>query len=269
MPDTKTEQLIAESIALLNGAGFKEIADVADAAELVGETAVVQPLYAGEMLVAYFIGARESTDAIAQEKLVTLKTKIGESFNNDDLKSLCFELNIPYEDLDATTLESRILSLIGFAQRNGRLADLTNYCRRNRDHITWPDFPNVQEVAIQPQDQLAVIVSINHHVLKPTAAFLAAKKIACNFLLITTSANFDQVVWLPDDRQWGPAVVDFYKAMHKAPQVKRHFFFAAPVPLAFAIGTAWGLVKTGDDLYHWDGSKYVPVMTTTRDWKGS
>lgn len=269
MSNTKTEQLIAESIALLNKSGFKTIADVANAADLVGETAVVQPLHVGEMLVAYLIGVRESTEAITQEKLVALKTKMGESFSNDDLKSLCFELHIQYEDLDATTLDSRILSLIGYAQRNGRLADLANYCRYSRNHITWPDFPNLQEVAVHPQEELAVIISVNHHVLEPAATFLAAKNIKCNFLLITTSSNFEHAVWLPDNRQWGPAVADFYKAMHKAPQVKRHFFFAAPVPFAFAIGAAWGLVKTGDDLYHWDGGQYVPVMTTTRDWKGS
>ncbi len=270
MKETKINQLITESVSLLNQSGFNTIADVANAPDLVGETAVIHPLHAGDMLAAYYIGARQSTEAIEQEKLVALKSKMHDAFNNNDLQTLCFELNIRYEDLDANTLDSRIRSLIEFGQRNGRLSDIANYCQRNRDHITWPDFPDVQDVVIQPQDDLAVVVAINQLTAFNAAAdYLAVQNIPCNYLLLTTSAAYDQSVWLPENQKWGPAVVDFHRAMRKTKTAKRHFFFAAPLPYLFAIGTSWSLVSTGDELYHWDGKKYVHVMTTTRQWKGS
>lgn len=267
MSTPMTQQVAENGIALLRASGFKQLSDVA-AADLVGETAVVHPLHVGDMLVAYYIGVREPIEDVEQEKLVALKTKMQDAFNDNDLQNLCFELNIRYEDLEANTLDGRIRSLIAFAQRNGRLADLTNYCRRNRTHTTWPDFPNVQGIKIQPQDELAVVVAINQLALKDAAAYLVDKNIACNFLLLTTSAAYDQVKWLPENQKWGPAVIDFYHALQKAPPAKRHFFFAAPLPYVFAIGTSWALTTTGDDLYHWDGNKYIHVMTTAREWKG-
>ncbi|MCB9422742.1 MAG: hypothetical protein H6667_23280 [Ardenticatenaceae bacterium] len=269
MTNTKTEKLIAESISLLNKSGFKAIADVANAADLVGETAVVYPLHVGEMLVAYYIGARQSTEDIEQKNLIVLKSKMLEAFNDNDLKNLCFELNIHYEDLGEDTRDGRIRSLIEFAQRNGRLAGVTSYCRHNRNHIIWPNFPDLQEVVMQPQDDLAVIVAINQlTAFKSAADYLAAQNISCNYLLLTTSAAYDQPVWLPENQKWGPAVVDFHRAMQKTQTAKRHFFFAAPLPYVFAIGTSWALVSTGDELYHWDGKEYVHVMTTAREWRG-
>ncbi len=268
---TTTNAYLQEAVHLLNSSGFTDLEKVKSGQELAGETAVVHPLHVGQMLVSYLIGERDTYRDIEHETLVTFKQNLKTAFNNNDLKTVCFELNIPYEDLGAETHDGRIQELIEYGQRHGRLADLVTYCRRERTHIVWPQFPIVNTLAIKPKSNLAIVISINQRALELAADHLAEIQKDCNFVLLTTTPDYSRIQWLPHDRDWQPAVQDFYQTMQhgtlRIPRIRRHFFFATPLPYAFAIGCAWGLVYQGDQLYHWAGSSYVRVLTSTRDWK--
>lgn len=258
---------IQEAITLLNHSGFAQFADVNPKQNLTGQTAVVQPIHIGQMLLAYQMGEIDTYHNVAQESFVNFRKALEGTFNDDDLHALCFDLNIEYENLPGKTMNQRLLELIDYGKRNGLLADLVAYCRRERPYTVWPDFPNVKTITARPKDELAVVICITHLVLQRVADFLMGQGTDCNYLLIATSPDYAKAAWLPEDQKWGPAVSDFYQIMQKATAQKRHFFFAAPNPYVFAIGAAWGLVNDGDELYHWDGAKYVHVMTSAREWK--
>jgi hypothetical protein len=265
---TETNTFISEAIPLLHNSGFKQFEDVTIGKDLVGSTAVVRPLHVGNMLVSYLIGERDTYRDLAHEMIVSFKRNLKKAFNDNDLKALCFDLNIPYEDLGSDTHNGRIQDLIEYGQRHGRLAELTAYCRQHRPHLVWPDFPIVQSVSMKTKEELAVVVCINQLALQPAADYLSTHQIDCTYLLLTTVPDYSGVKWLPKDDDWSPAVQDFYLTMQKVLKARRHFFFAAPLPYVFAIGCAWSLVNDGDELYHWDGSQYVHVMTSSRQWKG-
>lgn len=258
---------IQEAITLLNNSGFAQLADVNPSQNLIGQTAVVRPVHIGQMLVAYLIGEIDTYHNVAQEPFKRLKKELEAAFDDTDLRSLCFELNIKYENLPGKTHREHLLELIDYGRRHGLLADLVTYCRKERPHVVWPDFPIVKTVSLKPKEELAVVVCISRRAMSDVAQFLTEKGTDCNYLLITSEPDYSKAAWLSKDKKWEPAVEDFYQIMQKAPGKKRHFFFAAPNPFVFAIGSVWSLVHDGDELYHWDGSSYVHVITSSRDWK--
>jgi hypothetical protein len=58
LPITNTQQVAQEGIDLLHHSGFCLFSNVTLRQDLVGDTAVVRPLYIGQMLVSYLIGER-------------------------------------------------------------------------------------------------------------------------------------------------------------------------------------------------------------------
>lgn len=67
---------------------------------------------------------------------VDLRNALVQYFNLDELKNLCFELGIVYENLGGLGLESRALALVQYAQRHGlydRLVVLVQYARPHLD----------------------------------------------------------------------------------------------------------------------------------------
>lgn len=267
---------IQDAVRQLNQSGFTQFNDVEKDEELVGKTAVIRPLHIGKLLISYFIGERDTYRDIKQEALNTFRQDVKQAFNDDELEDLCYELNIPFEDLEANSHSGRVRELLKYGERHGRLAEISDYCHHQRNHISWPQFPILQESAIKPKKNLAVVVSINNPALETAADYLAENQIACNYVLITTVPDYSTSKWLPNQGDWDPAVQDFHQTMQhqalKIPRVRRHFFLAVPVPFAFALGCTWGLVHQGDSLYHWTGSKeegsnYQHVMTSTREWK--
>lgn len=72
--------------------------------------------------------------------LVQIRNLITDTFDREEIRSLCFELGIKYDDLRGETLFTRIESLISRMNREGRLDDLLNFCAYKRPKIDWPNF---------------------------------------------------------------------------------------------------------------------------------
>ena len=65
-----------------------------------------------------------------------------ERFSIEDLKVLCFDLGIEYENLPGETKSLKIVSLLTFAERKGRLPDLIAKFRQERSGAN-SEFPGV------------------------------------------------------------------------------------------------------------------------------
>lgn len=63
---------------------------------------------------------------------VKLLAFIKETFDWDELKTLCFQLYVPFDDLAGQTREAKARELISYMQRVGRLPDLTAALARER-----------------------------------------------------------------------------------------------------------------------------------------
>lgn len=267
---TETNTYIQEAVNLLNTSGFIQFDDVKIGQDLVGDTVVVRPLHIGHLLVSYLIGERDTYRNLEQETLNAFQKALDETFNDTDLRGLCFELDIEYENLGMQTTHS--LELVEYARRHGRLADVASYCRRHRPHITWPDFPKVRPTTIIGKTELAIVISVAQPALEKAADFLIREQIDAHILLITNVPAYDHKRFLTVDQDWNQAAQDFAHTMdivnRKFSTSSRHFFLAGPVALIFAMGCIWGTVRIGDKLYHLDREtdRYFHVLTSSQKW---
>ncbi len=65
---------------------------------------------------------------------------IHETFNEDEVRTLCFALHIDFEDLPASLgKQGKVRELILLCARAHRLDELVAYGRQQRPHLNWPD----------------------------------------------------------------------------------------------------------------------------------
>ena len=61
------------------------------------------------------------------------------TFDLEELRTLCFELGIPYDELGGEGLRGKGRELLLYAERHGWLPQLLTALRRERPTVDWPD----------------------------------------------------------------------------------------------------------------------------------
>lgn len=76
--------------------------------------------------------------------LANLRNLISTSFNKGELRTLCFDLGVNYENLPGETLEDKARELVDFCQRRGVLKDLIEKCNALRPNTGWPKLTDIE-----------------------------------------------------------------------------------------------------------------------------
>ena len=71
-----------------------------------------------------------------------MRVRMQDAFNLEELKTLCEDLTVNYENLGGEGLNAKVREIVGYFRRNGRLIDLVDYCRRQRPTVEWPKPPS-------------------------------------------------------------------------------------------------------------------------------
>ena len=61
-----------------------------------------------------------------------------EHFSLEEMRTLCFEMNITFEVLNGETRIEKALELVEYCQRRGLLDALILKCQEHRPHAAWP-----------------------------------------------------------------------------------------------------------------------------------
>ena len=69
--------------------------------------------------------------------LAKLRKLITQYFNEDDLKTFCFDLELDYDDLGAIGKSGKVRELVALMKRTERLEQLLVWCAKERPHVTW------------------------------------------------------------------------------------------------------------------------------------
>ncbi len=75
------------------------------------------------------------------EYRVDLRRKIEQFFDLNDIRTLCYDLDINYENLSGGTFNTKVIALIEFVEHNDRLDDLVRWCNEQRPKVTWKSAP--------------------------------------------------------------------------------------------------------------------------------
>jgi Effector-associated domain 7 len=72
-----------------------------------------------------------------REQLTDLRLKIVEHFDDEELRTLCFDVGVDYDNLRGQGKEAKARELIDYMQRQGRLSDVIQACRKARPRVDW------------------------------------------------------------------------------------------------------------------------------------
>ena len=74
----------------------------------------------------------------AVERLKLLRDCIADHFSLSEVQTMCFDLDVNFDDLEGEGLENKARELVLYMNRNGRCPELVFYCREHRPHIKLP-----------------------------------------------------------------------------------------------------------------------------------
>lgn len=69
--------------------------------------------------------------------LAPLRQNITVRFSDQEIRTLCFDLDVDYEDLPGEGKESKVRELIAYMRRRDRIPELVNYCCEQRPSVDW------------------------------------------------------------------------------------------------------------------------------------
>ena len=69
--------------------------------------------------------------------LIHLQRQLVEYFDLSELKTLCFELGMDYDELGGETKSDKARELVKAAYRNGRVPDVVQRCEEVRPNVVW------------------------------------------------------------------------------------------------------------------------------------
>ncbi len=84
-----------------------------------------------------------------RQKLIDLRKLLIEHFDLEELRLLCFDLGLDYEELAGRTKSTKMQDLITYLQRRGELQRLIDEASGQRPHAAWPDLsPTTEETDV-------------------------------------------------------------------------------------------------------------------------
>jgi hypothetical protein len=79
-------------------------------------------------------------DVLAEQAYRTkLCQLLSTHFDEEELRTLCFDLGIDYDDLRSEGKANKARELVAYLERRGRIPDLVAIGKRLRPHVNWED----------------------------------------------------------------------------------------------------------------------------------
>ncbi len=111
--------------------------------DLVLELAVTTVARNVRELVDVWLGATSNTPeatappAQSQSHRAAFRQMLVTFFSDSELRDLCFDLGIEYENLSGQSKSDKVRELIAYAERSGRSIELLSLCRHLRPEMAW------------------------------------------------------------------------------------------------------------------------------------
>jgi hypothetical protein len=126
-----------------------------------------------------------------QVDLVKLRQNIDTYFNDSELRTLCFDMSIDYDDLPGTSKGDKARELVAHCIRHGLMNELVQSCYTRRPHVTWwaPKKLPVGQVLLIVGVLLLVVLGF--HLVRYAPTFLSPSIESLSSHVWTWGGDFD------------------------------------------------------------------------------
>lgn len=243
-----------------------------------GETAVsldntirVQRLYESPLLTADLIAHSQPQTNRQGKSLGDLARLVNQTFNLEELKLLCEELSMDFENLSGETRIGKSLSLVQHAQRHGHLPELISTCSRQRTRVEWPDVTLIALPAFAPKENLVIVVNLasRYNIELNVPRYLDEKKrIDANFVYFQNPNEDRHISYTADWNEFQRAFTKTIKQINDLMSFKQtHIFVSGSGAILFSLGCMWGSVKPAT-CYHFEDNTYFPLIEINKKRHG-
>ena len=92
---------------------------------------------------------------MADTQLLTqLRQLLADRFNDGEIRTLCFDLGVDYDDLPGSGKADKARELVDYMDRHERLADLVRDGRQARPDVPWPAIEAASEQSRSTQSRM-------------------------------------------------------------------------------------------------------------------
>jgi hypothetical protein len=131
---------------------------------------------------------------LSQAQWVDLRQKLADHFSQDELRILCFDLDVDYEELKGEGKTNKAMELVAYLKRRGRIGELVTTCSELRPNVTWPKAPatsstslqaptsHANRVALENDDERLIVIIHNMQVIVQVYLQDIARALAPNHL---------------------------------------------------------------------------------------
>ena len=123
--------------------------------ELVEICSRLRPHVSWNDILKAYPQASHSPKRPAPKHLAALRQSLVDYFSDEELRSLCFDLGIDYENLPAQAKAGKARELVVELERAGRVSELVEICSRLRPSVSWGNIPEAAPKAFHPPEEPA------------------------------------------------------------------------------------------------------------------
>lgn len=236
---------------------------------VVNEYVAVERFDQGQSdIVSYLITELADKPDNNRYDLSYIKMMMEETFSDEDLRDLLFELRLNYDDIDGSGRSAKIRELILKMKFDSNLPKLIDLAAQKKPKVTWDKPP--QKPKIMSKINIAVVIDIAKPALANVADYLDRHDISAHILCFRhiTTGQF-----LNPHKYWHDALITFNSSLLKAKNefvgFHPHFFVAGPGALLFGFGCLWGTVDEAT-IYHYERNhSYHKVIDLNRDLRST
>ena len=80
---------------------------------------------------------KTSDGTILDLECVAIRQRISRHFNYDEIKTICFDLDVDYDNLPGSNKDEKARELVVFLDRSGKLENLLKRAQELRPNIVW------------------------------------------------------------------------------------------------------------------------------------
>jgi len=129
-----------------------------------------------------------------------LRTKMVKAFDEDEIKTLCFDLNIDFDDIKGDNKSGKVRELILFVSRRNRLSELIALCKTQRPNESWLDISDYEfyDPSLSAREHTKPLTPEDHD--KPSKATLFIQELGNKMILDkgylrVTGSKFKDFSW--------------------------------------------------------------------------